>query len=116
MRPQENSNVVAAEQIKAFLPDLRVDDPLPWFLFDAGYDPVQLTQALGDTPAAILVRLRAGRCFYADPTTQPRTGRPRRHGHKFAGDAPATWPTPAAELTVADAQYGTVRWRAWTGL
>ena len=116
LRPQENSNVVAAEQIKAVLPHLPGDDPLPWFLFDAGYDPVQLTQALGDTPAAILIRLRSGRCFYADPTTQPRTGRPRRHGHKFVCDAPATWPTPADELTVEDAQYGTVRVRAWTGL
>jgi hypothetical protein len=116
LRPQENANVIAAEQIKAFLPHLRGDDPLPWFLFDAGYDPVQLTQALGDTPAAILVRLRAGRCFYADPTSQPRTGRPRRHGHKFSCDVPATWPTPASELTVEDEQYGTVRVRTWTGL
>ncbi len=116
LRPQENANAVAAEQIAGFLPPLRADDPLPWFLFDAGYDPVQLTQALGDTPAAILVRLRSGRCFYADPTAQPWTGQPRRHGHKFACDAPATWPTPADELTVEDAQYGTVRVRAWTGL
>jgi Transposase DDE domain len=116
LRPQENANAVAAEQIAAFLPHVPADDPLPWFLFDAGYDPVQLTQALGDTPAAILVRLRSGRCFYADPTTQSRTGRPRRHGHKFTCDAPATWPTPADELTVEDAQYGTVRVRAWTGL
>ena len=91
-------------------------DPLPWFLFDAGYDPVQLTQALGDTPAAILVRLRSGRCFYADPTTQAHTGRPRRHGHKFVCDAPQTWPAAADDLTVEDAQYGTVRVRAWTGL
>jgi hypothetical protein len=116
LRPQENSNVIAAEQIKAVLPHLPGDDPLPWFLFDAGYDPVQLTQALGDTPAAILIRVRSGRCFYADPTAQPRTGRPRRHGHKFVCDAPATWPTPADEVTVEDAQYGTVRVRAWTGL
>jgi hypothetical protein len=116
LRPPENANVAAAEQIAAFLAHLQTTDSLPWFLFDAGYDPVQLTQALGDTPAAILVRLRSGRCFYADPTAQPRTGRPRRHGHKFVCDAPQTWPTPADELTVEDAQYGTVRVRAWTGL
>jgi len=116
LRPQENSNAVAAEQIAAFLPHLPAEDPLPWFLFDAGYDPIQLTQALGDTPAAILIRLRSGRCFYADPSAQPRTGRPRRHGHKFICDEPATWPAPADELTVEDAQYGTVRVRAWTGL
>jgi hypothetical protein len=116
LRPQENSNVIAAEQIKAVLPNLSADDPLPWFLFDAGYDPVQLTQALGQTSAAILVRLRSGRCFYADPTAQPRTGRPRRHGHKFVCDAPATWLPPDGDLTIEDGQYGTVRVRAWAGL
>jgi hypothetical protein len=116
LRPQANANTLAAEQITAFLPHLPADSSRPWFLFDAGYDPVQLTQALGDTRAAILVRLRAGRCFYADPTSQPQTGRPRRHGHKFVCDAPATWPTPVDDLTVEDAQYGTVRVRAWTGL
>jgi Transposase DDE domain len=118
LRPQEHANAVAAEQIAAFLPHLQAGDPLPWFLFDAGYDPVQLTQALGDTPAAMLVRLRSGRCFYADPTAdeQPRTGRPRRPGQKFACDAPQTWLAPHDELTVEDPQYGTVRVRAWTGL
>jgi Transposase DDE domain len=116
LRPQENANVVAAEQIKAFLSHLPGDAPLPWFLFDAGYDPVQLTQALGETPAAILLRLRSGRCFYADPTAQPHTGRPRRHGHKFACDAPTTWLPPDGDLTVEDTQYGRVRVRAWIGL
>jgi hypothetical protein len=117
--PQENGNVLAAEQIKAFLPDLprvQADGALPWFVFDAGYDPVQLTQALDETPAAILVRLRAGRCFYADPTAQPKRGRRRRHGHKFICDEPQTWPAPDGDLTVEDAQYGTVRVRAWTQL
>ena len=116
LRPQENANAVAAEQIAALVPHLPTTGPLPWFLFDAGYDPVQLTQALGDTRAAILVRLRSGRCFYGEPTTQAHTGRPRRHGRKFVCDAPQTWPAPADDLTVEDEQYGTVRVRAWTGL
>jgi hypothetical protein len=67
--------------------------------------PSSSREALGDTRAAILVRLRSGRCFSADPSVpsvQPRTGRPRRHGHKFACDAPATWPAPADDLSVAD--------------
>jgi Transposase DDE domain len=119
LRPQENANGLAAEQIAALLPHLPATEPLPWLVFDAGYDPVQLTQALGETPVAILVRLRSDRCFYADPTTpttQPRTGRPRRHGHQFACDDSATWPAPADELTVEDEQYGMVRVRAWTAL
>jgi hypothetical protein len=114
--PQENANAVAAEQIAALVPQLPAERSLPWFLFDSGYDPVQLTQALEETPAAILVRLRSGRCFYAEPTTQAHTGRPRRHGHKFVCDAPQTWPAPADDLTVEDERYGTVRMRAWTGL
>jgi len=118
LRPQENSNGVAAEQIKALLPSLPVpaDGGPPWFVFDAGYDPVQLTQALGESPAAIVVRLRAGRCFYADPSAQPKLGRRRRHGHKFSCDEPATWLPPDGDLTLDDPVYGTVRVRAWTQL
>jgi DDE superfamily endonuclease len=119
VRPQENSNAVAAEQIIAFLahlPSAHPDGPVPWFVFDAGYDPVQLTQALGQTRAAIVVRLRAGRCCYADPTTQPQLGRRRRHGRKFSCAEPQTWPTPDGDLTVDDAHYGAVRVRAWTQL
>src|SRR5260370_23727275 len=92
------------------------DGLLTCFVFDAGYDPVPLSQALGDAPAAILVRRRAGRGFYADPTAPPRTGRPRRHGHQFACAAPQTWPPPDRDLSVQDAQYATVRVRAWTRL
>jgi hypothetical protein len=37
----------------------------PLFVFDAGYDPLQLALELGNPPAAILGRLRRGRCFNA---------------------------------------------------
>ena len=98
--------------------DLR-SEATPLFVFDAGYDSAQLTQALAETPVAILVRLRADRCFYADPppaTPSPKGGRPRKHGAKFACKDPATWPAPTAEHVIEDEQYGTVRVRAWAGL
>src|SRR5258707_2071973 len=60
LRPQENANVIAAEQIAAFLPHLPTDGPLPWFLFDARYDPVQLPQALGEARAPRFGSFRAG--------------------------------------------------------
>jgi hypothetical protein len=92
----------------------------PWFVFDAGYDSVQLalalSLALAEVRAAILVRLRAGRSFYTDPTTQPATGRPRRHGHKVDCTRPDTWLAPSAEWQVEDARSGHVRVRAWAGL
>jgi hypothetical protein len=91
----------------------------PLFVFDAGDDSAQLTQGLADARAAILVRLRSDRCFYADPPPtppSPKGGRPRRHGAKFACADPATWPVPTAEHRAEDERYGTVRVRAWGGL
>jgi DDE superfamily endonuclease len=70
--PGENVNLVAAEPIRSWLVQARDTlPPLPIFTFDAGYDAVQLSLALADLPLGLLVRLRAGRCFYADPTSQP---------------------------------------------
>jgi hypothetical protein len=115
VHPSENAHAVAAAQIRALL-QARSSSASPPFVFDAGYDPERLARELGDAPVSVLVRLRRDRCFYADPTSQPTTGRPRRHGAKFAcGDA-TTWPVPTAERMVTDSQYGQVRVRAWAGL
>lgn len=114
--PGENSNVVAAEQIRSWLGQASPAPAPPIFTFDAGYDPVQLSLAMSDLPICLLIRLRAGRCFYADPTAQPPTGRPRRHGAKFVCDDPATWPEPSEAWTATDAQHGRVCVQAWSGL
>ncbi len=119
VRPGENLNQVAAEQIRSWLgqaPPAAVGAPLPLFSFDAGYDAVQLSLALAAEPVCLLVRLRAGRCFYADPTSQPKTGRPRRHGAKFVCADPTTWPVPADQWSTEDPQYGQVQLQAWSGL
>jgi DDE superfamily endonuclease len=108
----------AAGQIRALLGRLPVGGPLPWFVFDGGYDSAQLTLDLADLPVAVLVRLRSGRCFYADPPSLPpgKTGRPRRYGAKFNFADPSTWPAPTASHVVVDDQYGTVTVAAWAGL
>jgi hypothetical protein len=119
VHPTENANAVAVEQIRVLGSRLPIGSAPPLFVFDAGYDSAQLTQGLGAIAAAVLVRLRADRCFYADPppaVASPKGGRPRMHGAKFACKAPATWPAPTAEHVADDAQYGTVRVRAWAGL
>ena len=119
-RPAENANEVAADQVKALLDRLPDQgEEVPLFVFDAGYDPVQLQQKLGGHRAQILVRLRAGRCFYADPSgpSSARTGRPRRHGHKVDTKDPDTWPEPSAEHRCEHPGYGAaVRVRVWAGL
>jgi hypothetical protein len=69
LRPAQDANEVAAEQVKAFVrlsPEEGREVPL--FVFDAGYDPVKLQQRLEGYPCQILVRLRVGRRFYADPS------------------------------------------------
>jgi hypothetical protein len=120
MRPGENANLVAAEQIRSWLPQAALavpaSTPPPIVSFDAGYDSVQLSLALADMPICLLVRLRAGRCFYADPTSQLPTGRPRRHGAKFVCDDSTTWPQPTDQWSCDDPQYGHVQLQAWSGL
>ena len=117
--PADDAHAVAGAQIRELLGRLRPDGPVPWFVFDAGYDPESLARSLADLDGervAVLVRLRSGRCFYAEPDQQPRTGRPRRHGPKFACDDATTWWRPTAEHAEEHAQYGQVRVRAWAGV
>jgi hypothetical protein len=119
MQPGENINQVAVEQIRSHQCHLtkrrKQHDAI--YSLDAGYDPVQMAVALKDTDAVcLLVRLRAGRCFYADPPNTPTGGRPKRHGAKFICAEPSTWPVPTCEWGADDARYGHVRLRTWSGL
>src|SRR3954452_16181695 len=99
--PPANAHTVAAAQIRALRERQPADSPVPLCVFDAGYDPETLARELGDLDGervAVLVRLRSGRCFYADPPPADgrAVGRPRRHGAKFACLDPATWWAPSA--------------------
>ena len=117
--PTESATAVAAQQIRRLVRQRAASADVPLFVFDAGYDSAQLTQGLADVPAAILVRLRADRCFYADPppaTPSPKGGRPRKHGAKFSCKDATTWPAPSAASVTEDEQYGTVRVQGWAGL
>jgi hypothetical protein len=123
IRPAQDANVVAAEQVKAFLGRRSCEEgsaaATPLFVFDAGYDPVKLQQGLEGCPCQILVRLRAGRRFYGDPSLSDppeHVGRPRRHGPKMKCSDPSSWPEPSAEYRCQDAGYGSVVVRAWAEL
>jgi hypothetical protein len=118
LRPADDTDHTAAIQIRALLARLPAGGPIPWFVFDAGYDSAQLSLDLADAGVAVLVRLRSDRCFYADPLPRPpgAGGRPRRHGAKFAFADPTTWPTPTVTHVATDDQYGTVTVHAWVGL
>jgi hypothetical protein len=86
VRPAQDANEVAAEQIGALLGRLEEGEAVPLFVFDAGYDPVKVQRALEGSPCQILVRLRAGRRSYGDPglcDPPAHIGRPRCHGPKM---------------------------------
>jgi hypothetical protein len=119
LHPLEDTDQQAAVQVRVLLGRLPVGGPVPWFVFDGGYDSAQLTLDLAAERVAVLVRLRSDRCFYADPppaARSPKGGRPRRHGAKFAFTDPTTWPAPTATHLVVDDQYGAVTVHAWSGL
>jgi hypothetical protein len=118
LHPLDDTDQTAAGQVRALLDRLPASQAVPLFVFDAGYDSAQLTLDLAAERVAVLVRLRADRCFYADPPPPPpgKTGRPRRHGAKFNCADPTTWPAPTATLACHDDQYGSVTVAAWGGL
>jgi DDE superfamily endonuclease len=118
VRPDEDANDVAAEQVAALAHRLRGSSAAPLFVFDAGYDPVRLQRRLAGCRTQVLVRLHSGRTFYAEPEVPAKrpVGRPFRHGRKFSCKDSDTWPRPTAEHHAQSADYGSVRVRAWSGL
>jgi len=114
----QTPTVAAIAQVKALLDQLPPSATVPLFVFDAGYDQVELAHQLGDASVALLIRLYSNRCFYGDPppVTGTREGRPRQDGAKFACDDPTTWPEPSATYRCADAHYGAVWVQAWANL
>jgi hypothetical protein len=118
LSPADNPTDATLVQVRSLVERLGPDGPLPLFVFDAGYDPIALGAGLADARAAICVRIRGDRLFYADPVLPPpgTVGRPRRHGAKFACADPASWPTPDAALACDDPRYGRVEVAAWSRL
>jgi hypothetical protein len=116
--PSQTTHAVAAAQIRDLVARQPAGGPVPLCVFDAGYDPETLARELGEERVAVLVRLRSGRCFYADPppAAGSRIGRPRRHGPKFACEDERSWWAPTVEHAEEHAQYGRVRVRAWAGV
>ena len=67
VRPEEDADLVAIEEVRGLLHRLPEQSFSPLFVFDSGYDPVRLQLGLENHPAQILVRLHSDRVFYFDP-------------------------------------------------
>jgi len=59
LRPAQDANVVAAEQLEALLGRLE-EGVVPLFVFDAGYGPVKLQRVFEGSACQILVRCERG--------------------------------------------------------
>jgi len=115
--PTADTTTATIDQVRRLVGLLGETDPVPMFVFDAGYDPIAVGHGLSDTAAQVLVRIRCDRIFHPDPDQAPgAVGRPRRHGQRFALAEPATWTQPDNQLTAHDTRYGTVTVQAWHGL
>lgn len=116
--PGESINTIAVEQIRSHQRQSQKNGRRQAiYSMDSGYDPIAMGVALGDEEnVSLLMRLRAGRCFYAEPPNTPTGGRPKRHGAKFVCAEPSTWPEPTRGWSEDDTRYGHVRLRAWSGL
>ncbi len=87
---EEDADLVASGQVRGLLRRLPEHSFDPLFVFDAGYDPVQLQLELESLPVQILIRLHSDRVFYSDPDPPEKrpVGRPYRHGERFDLKAP----------------------------
>jgi hypothetical protein len=97
LHPLDDTDQTAVAQVRALLARLPAGGPVPWFVFDAGYDSAQLSLDLAEAGVVVLVRLRADRCLLPRPATTPaRRWRPpapprrqvrlRRPGHLACPD------------------------------
>jgi hypothetical protein len=104
---------------------------LPIYSFAAGDDAVHLSLALADLPIGLLVRLRAGRCFYqvaASRGIRQRTHGPDGRGAmeprlsatvvcggclRRAGEVAAT---DGQVVSATDPRCGSICLQAWSGL
>ena len=119
LRPSDDATNTTIDQVRRLVGLLPADAHVPMFVFDAGYDAIALGAELADQRVQVLTRIRSDRVFYPDPDFKPAgfaTGRPRRHGARFALAQPDTWTTPGAELHAHDHRYGDIHVQAWPDL
>jgi hypothetical protein len=84
---------------------------------DGKYGTHRFLGPLCDVPqVAVVTRLRCDRVLYGPPPAYAGTGRPRKHGARFAFKDARTWHAPDADVTFWDARWGQVRLRGWQNL
>ena len=117
LHPADDNDQQAACQVRALLGRLGAGGPVPWFVFDAGYDSAQRRWTWPGRP---------WRCWYGcAPTAAATLSRPTPARHRWPAAPPRRHVRrrrpdhlahPTATLVWEDDQYGTVTVAAWSGL
>jgi hypothetical protein len=106
--------VLAAARPGCWRPDFAVDTTV-WMRSDAECSP-QRGYHYHPSRHSAGQPIVAGWSYFARPPAHPGAGRggaPRRHGTRFAGAAPSSWPAPGAAAGIVDDVYGRVTVAAW---
>lgn len=80
---------------------------------DGRYGNHRFLHPLKEQPCGVLVRLRKDRVLYSPPPPYSGSGRPRKHGRRFAFKEPYTWGEPEQWLQFQDPRWGQVDLRYW---
>lgn len=124
LAPGEDAAAVTARQLRDLAERLvaagqwQAGDPDVLVVADAGYDAPRLAFLPRDLPVQVLARMRSDRVLRraAPPRLPGTSGRPPRHGGKFAFGQPDTWGIPDTETTTDTRLYGTATARSWDRL
>lgn len=113
--PDQKALQVAARQLKTVVAALRRrGSGRALALFDSQYGCARFLLLTAAVEVDLLFRLRSNRVLYGLPDPEPpRVGAPRRHGHRFQLNDPATWPEPEEVLVIKDRKLGRVELRRW---
>jgi len=118
--PSANATDFTIHQIRCLCDRLAIPSTStpPMFVFDAGYDPIALSDGLSNTRTQVLCRISPRRVFHTKPGRRrgPTKGRPPRHGPRFALSEPDTWTEPDHQLHTHHPRYGNITVTAWDGL
>ncbi len=120
--PADEATAVTADQLRAVVGRLQTaghwqpgDQPI-MVVLDSGYDVHRLAFVLADLPVHLIGRIRADRVLLgsAPPRrTDPRGGRPRRHGAALSLTDPGSWPTPTTRSVTDTVRYRPAEATGW---
>ncbi len=86
----------------------------PLAAFDRHYGNGIFLNQTAEIEVDLLLRLASNRCVYGIPPAYSGRGAPRKHGHKFKLNDPASYPEVSETLDIEDSKLGQVRVTRWS--